>query len=422
MERQFTFLTNKNDLSSAPQRRPKPKPAASPEYPLDRLQHSIGNRGLGRWIQTKLEVGPPNDAFEQEADRIADQVVGSSVPVPSAHAGAPAVPQRACGGSGDHGCEQCSAERTMQMKRDGSAAVLDAASTSPRSFAGGGEPLPAQVRIFYESRFHHNFSAVRVHEGPGAAVSARLLGARAYTLGQDIVFGSGEYAPASEQGAKLLAHELAHVVQQGAGQPLGSGPSASIGGARVQRQFITPLAPGGGFGGLMERDRQAALPPPAGSAPITPIQVCSRPLQAPGLGIFFDHAFIKSPPSQYAVITPPCDPTDGGWNNPVLGTVAQKWDDSRDPCGKSPVECVPCLPKPGVADVEQCLRDAFTSYNHPSLYKALGPNSNTFAGTLARACCDKMVPKPAGLGTVPGWDDPPSPARAGKCPPGPSCT
>ena len=109
-------------------------------------------------------------------------------------------------------------------------------------------------------------------------------------------------------------------------------------------------------------------------------------------------------------------------DNPVTGTTAQKWDSSPDPCGNTP-SCVPCRPAPGVTDVGACLRSAFGAYASLSRYRALGPNSNTFAGTLARSCCAGMVPKPAPLGTVPGWDDAPAPARAGgtPCPPGPTC-
>jgi hypothetical protein len=69
------------------------------------------------------------------------------------------------------------------------------------------------------------------------------------------------------------------------------------------------------------------------------------------------------------------------------------------------------------------LRSAFASYPNLSLYRALGPNSNTFAGTLARTCCANMEPKPRAFGNVPGWNDAPAPARAGgtPCPPGPTC-
>jgi hypothetical protein len=191
----------------------------------------------------------------------------------------------------------------------------------------------------------------------------------------------------------------------------------------IRRQFVTPLAPGGGFGGLMERDRQRvarerrAAAVRAAALAATPYHVCARALQATSRA---NHAYIEAPPHRYAIISPLCP--NHWYDNPLTGTTAQKWDNSPDPCGKTP-SCIPCQPKAGVTDVGACLRSAFAAYNRLSLYKALGPNSNTFAGTLARACCAGMVPKPAALGTVPGWDDAPAPARAGNepCPPGPTC-
>ena len=75
-------------------------------------------------------------------------------------------------------------------------------------------PLPQEVRSFFEPRFGHDFSRVRVHADGRAAEAARVLGTRAYTLGRDIVFGSGEYTPGTMEGQQVLAHELAHVVQQ----------------------------------------------------------------------------------------------------------------------------------------------------------------------------------------------------------------
>ncbi|WP_224369258.1 eCIS core domain-containing protein [Hyalangium versicolor] len=80
----------------------------------------------------------------------------------------------------------------------------------------GGKPLPNAVRTFMEPRFGYDFSGVRVHTGGEAANAARAVQARAYTSGSAIVFGEGEYAPSTAQGRMLLAHELAHVVQQGA--------------------------------------------------------------------------------------------------------------------------------------------------------------------------------------------------------------
>nr|QNO51016.1 hypothetical protein EDLMLJLI_00009 [Methanosarcinales archaeon ANME-1 ERB6] len=75
--------------------------------------------------------------------------------------------------------------------------------------------------LFFEPRFGVNFGQVRVHTGTQAAESAQVLNARAYTLGQDVVFGEGQYAPGTAVGRRLLAHELTHVVQQSAAEPTG---------------------------------------------------------------------------------------------------------------------------------------------------------------------------------------------------------
>jgi hypothetical protein len=79
-----------------------------------------------------------------------------------------------------------------------------------------GQPLDSATRAFMEPRFGHDFSRVRVHLNPRAAESARAVGALAYTVGHDIVFGNQQYAPDSPEGRRLIAHELTHVVQQGA--------------------------------------------------------------------------------------------------------------------------------------------------------------------------------------------------------------
>jgi hypothetical protein len=77
-----------------------------------------------------------------------------------------------------------------------------------------GQPLDAGTRAFMEARFGHNFSRVQVHSDTRAAESADAAKARAYTVGNDIVFGRGEYAPGTAKGRRLMAHELTHVVQQ----------------------------------------------------------------------------------------------------------------------------------------------------------------------------------------------------------------
>jgi hypothetical protein len=83
-----------------------------------------------------------------------------------------------------------------------------------RSVRGRSEPLTASQRAFFEPRFGTDFSAVRVHTGPGADELARSLDARAFTVGSQIVFGRADYNPGSSAGLNLLAHELTHVIQQ----------------------------------------------------------------------------------------------------------------------------------------------------------------------------------------------------------------
>jgi hypothetical protein len=99
-------------------------------------------------------------------------------------------------------------------------------ATVQEAFSLRGEPLEAGARDFMESRFGYDFSKVRVHTDESAAASAREIGARAYTVGRDVIFGEGRYAPSTNEGKRLLAHELAHVVQQGRG---GAAPSVALG-------------------------------------------------------------------------------------------------------------------------------------------------------------------------------------------------
>ncbi len=79
---------------------------------------------------------------------------------------------------------------------------------------GPGRPLEPSLRSYFEPRFRHDFGDVRIYTGADAAESARSVGARAYTVGRDVVFGAGEYKPAAPEGQLVLAHELTHVVQQ----------------------------------------------------------------------------------------------------------------------------------------------------------------------------------------------------------------
>lgn len=169
--------------------------------------------------QAKLKIGAADDAFEREADRVADAVVHADTTASVAGTATPPPIQRRCSQ-----CEQ--AQDELQAKPGAGGLNLTAQLDA---LAGGGQPLPIHARRLFESRLGHDFSQVRVHTDGQAAHTAAQLNARAYTRGRDIVFGSGEYAPESPSGKHLLAHELTHVVQQG--------QSGGVGNNVVQRRL-----------------------------------------------------------------------------------------------------------------------------------------------------------------------------------------
>jgi hypothetical protein len=117
------------------------------------------------------------------------------------------------------------------LEAPGAEAELEEPGAEARLFSsiaharGGGQPLDASTRMQMEEAFDVDLSAVRTHTGSQAASLSRDLGARAFTSGQDIFFGHGQYDPGSTDGRELLAHELTHVLQQGNGIPLAAGVS-----------------------------------------------------------------------------------------------------------------------------------------------------------------------------------------------------
>jgi hypothetical protein len=120
---------------------------------------------------------------------------------------------------------------------------------------GGGRPLDPATRAEFEGRFGHDFGAVRLHADGRAAASALAHHAAAYTVGTDVVFGPGQYAPATARGRLLLAHELAHVVQQARGTAAGS-----AGGAAWERDADRAAADA--VAGRPATVRRDGLPPP----------------------------------------------------------------------------------------------------------------------------------------------------------------
>jgi len=186
-----------------------------------RPQHPEIRRTLRKTsVQPKLTVGAPNDEYEREADRVADQVM--RIRQPSGVDLTPGDPkiQRLCQGCEEEVRRQPLEEeeellQTKRISRRGGLTPEPEAQAQIAAATHGGAPLPTNTRKFFETRFGQDFTDVRIHVDAAAADSVSSVNARAYTLGRDIVFGSGQYAPGTFRGKQLLAHELTHVVQQG---------------------------------------------------------------------------------------------------------------------------------------------------------------------------------------------------------------
>ena len=179
----------------------------------------------GPRLQAKLKVGQVQDRLEREADRQADRIMAMSdrdiagptavQAPPMASASAPPAAQRMC--------TEC-AEEDVQTKRSddrdsGGGFALDGQSAQAiTALKGGGQPLPASERAFFEPRFKRSFAGVRIHAGQRADAAAQMIRARAFAHGDNIAFARGEYRPGSKAGRRLIAHELSHTVQQSGGQ------------------------------------------------------------------------------------------------------------------------------------------------------------------------------------------------------------
>jgi hypothetical protein len=210
-------------------------PGARHETHALRLQRTLGNRAALRLLQTKVDslntetgstgkdqaklaVNTPGDSYEQEADQIAEQVMR----MPESHL------QRSC--DCGVGCSKCQTEQVnkkheqLQTKRVGTSdsGQMAAPPRVHEVLASPGRQLDASARAFFEPRFGHDFSGVRVHSGANAEQSAREVNASAYTVGQNIVFGAGRFAPETREGRRLIAHELAHVLQQNSASAVGA--------------------------------------------------------------------------------------------------------------------------------------------------------------------------------------------------------
>jgi Domain of unknown function (DUF4157) len=183
-------------------------------------------------VQAKLRLGAPNDNYEREADRAADQVMREQGPAPESTLGSldsPETLQRkcaACSSGGSGLCPECEQElqwhalpvTPLVQRTVESGSGMNVPPIVNDVLSSNGHPLDRTTRAFFEPRFGHDFSPMRIHADARAAESARAVEARAYTVGRHVVFGAGQYALATPAGRRLMAHELAHVVQQDRGQ------------------------------------------------------------------------------------------------------------------------------------------------------------------------------------------------------------
>jgi len=147
-----------------------------------------------RDVQRKLAIGSSSSSHEYEADRVAEQVMTS----PERASATPAI-------------------AGMQRHAETMDGGGEAPASVERTLTSAGAPLAPVLRKDMEHRFGADFSGVRVHADSAAGDSARDVSAQAYTVGRDIVFAAGRFAPETQAGRRLLAHELTHVVQQGGG-------------------------------------------------------------------------------------------------------------------------------------------------------------------------------------------------------------
>ncbi|HLY55357.1 MAG TPA: DUF4157 domain-containing protein [Stellaceae bacterium] len=233
---------------------------------------SAAEAGLG--LPANITVGRVDDPLEHEADQVADRVMRMTSPEARHSAGcaccaggsqagtirrkglnggscssAPKEDQAQqqqgqAGGGGPSGPQQDEKDTATAMAKATPGAASPAAPVATPLTAGSGRPLSAETRSFMEPRFGHSFGSVRVHADGEADALSGALSAEAFTLGSDVYFRAGRFQPSTETGKRLLAHELAHVVQQGDGAADG----------RIRRFTLN------GFSPTQEAAMKAAIP------------------------------------------------------------------------------------------------------------------------------------------------------------------
>jgi hypothetical protein len=241
-----TFTQEVSQLRSSTLNARRPGVADQQAHPLKHLQHTIGNQAVQRLLQahasgfdrssgastagpfahqslhasnldtlsagpqTKLMVNAPGDVYEQESDRVSEQV--TRIPEAGLSAAQAIV----------HNVlrqPETALDQTAFRVGAGDERLVDDPPNVHEALRSPGQPLDSATLAFFEPRLQHDFHNVVVHTGPSAEAAATAMSALAFTAGRDIVFGSGQFAPGTHGGRRLLAHELTHVVQQSAHAP-----------------------------------------------------------------------------------------------------------------------------------------------------------------------------------------------------------
>jgi hypothetical protein len=206
-----------------------PRPEKAAPAPLQ------GRNSTATLLQAKLSVGPADDPFEQEADRVAAAVMADIRRQPAEQdLDTDVAPDVARAVRRYPSIGRIQAKAVPSIGLEGGALDTDTDARIEQA-RGGGAALDEGVRRSMESAFGADFSAVRVHDDSGAHDLSQKIQAKAFTTGSDIFFGKGEYQPGSSGGQELLAHELTHVVQQG-------GVAGAPAERSVQRKAVPGLA------------------------------------------------------------------------------------------------------------------------------------------------------------------------------------
>ncbi len=195
------------------QMNPDPRLAEEADVPSGHSLKSINISKMSPFAaQPKLKVNSPGGKYEQEADSIAKTVMQmpeedlrlSKGLEPHANTVQRQIPEN-------------EADELIQPKQiaNHTPQITPEHETGIDSLKGRGNPLPNSTRSFFEPRFNHDFSQIRIHNNPQAHSLANSLSAKAFTVGSNIVFNQGEYRPDSKSGRQLIAHELTHSIQQG---------------------------------------------------------------------------------------------------------------------------------------------------------------------------------------------------------------